>query len=206
MKSVVKDVLWTLLFAAVAFILLRISVQTVRIQMTSMEPHIQPGDWIMIDKLSYRFGDPRRGDVIVFRPPPGVEIGQDLIKRIIGKPGDTVEIRNNTVFVNGAALQEPYVATSPHYTMAAKTIPVGEYFVLGDNRDVSYDSHYGWLVSRNEIVGRAWIIIWPRSHWGRAPNYAQPGPDAAKKTFIDNIGLVSMSATKGAIEELSSNE
>ena len=177
MKSAIRDILWTLLFAIVAFLVLRASVQTVRVDLPSMEPTIQPGWWIMLNKVSYHFTDPKRGDIVVFDSP--INPAQDLIKRVIGLPGDTVEVKNNTVFVNGVPLQEPYVAIPPHYTMAPETIPAGQYFVLGDNRDVSIDSHYGWLVPRDKLVGRAWIVIWPPSKWGKAPNYSYLADTAA---------------------------
>ncbi|HLC23027.1 MAG TPA: signal peptidase I [Dehalococcoidia bacterium] len=171
MKSAIRDILWTLLFAIVAFLVLRASVQTVRIDLPSMEPTIKPGWWIMLNKISYHFTDPKRGDIVVFDAP--IDPGHDFIKRVIGLPGDTVEVKNNTVVVNGVTLQEPYVAYPPHYTLAPETIPAGQYFVLGDNRDVSIDSHYGWLVPRDKLVGKAWIVIWPPSKWGKAPNYSQ---------------------------------
>ena len=189
-KSAIRDILWTLLFAVVAFLMLRASVQTVRVDMASMEPTIQPGWWIMLNKVSYHFTDPKRGDIVVFDSP--INSGQDLIKRVIGLPGDTVEVKNNTVFVNGVPLQEPYVAIPPHYTMAPETIPAGQYFVLGDNRDVSIDSHYGWLVPRDKLVGRAWIVIWPPSKWGKAPNY----PQLVNRTAPDSPQGVAALATR----------
>ncbi len=177
MKSAVADILWTILIALVAFLLLRISIQSIKIDMPSMKPTIQPGWWVMLNKVTYRFAEPQRGDIIVFHAPAAVEPGKDFIKRIIGKPGDKVEIRNSTVFVNGIGLREPY-AQPLHYTMASGTIPPDSYFVLGDNRDISVDSHYGWFVPRKDIVGKAWFIMWPPAQWGRAPNYSQIGPDA----------------------------
>ncbi|MBI2957787.1 MAG: signal peptidase I [Chloroflexi bacterium] len=171
MKSAIIDILWTVGIAVVAFILLRLSVQTIRVDMPSMEPLIQPGYWIVLDKLSFRFRGPDRGEIIVLHAPPTVEPGKDFIKRVIGLPGDTVEVRNNKVIVNGVAIVEPYLASPPHYTLAPWKIPAGQYFVLGDNRDISIDSHYGWLVPRETIVGRAWVVIWPAERWGKAPNY-----------------------------------
>lgn len=176
MKSAILDIVWTLLIAVAAFVALRVSILTIKIDQTSMEPNIYPGYWVVLSKLSYRFGDPQRGDVIVLHAPPTVEAGKDFIKRIIGLPGDTVEIKNETVFVNGVPLQEPYLAAPATYTMAPVKVPPGQYFVLGDNRDISVDSHYGWFVPRNTIVGKAWIIIWPPGKWGRAPNYHFPSP------------------------------
>jgi len=169
MKSAMRDILWTILFAAIAFILLRVSVQTFRVEMPSMQPSIQPGVWVVVDKVGYRFGSLQRGDIIVFKAPE--DAGRDFIKRIIAIPDDTVEVKNQKVYVNGVALNEPYLTNPPHYTSPLQKIPSGEYFVLGDNRDISVDSHLGWLVPESNIIGRAWLIIWPSSQWGRAPHY-----------------------------------
>lgn len=171
MKSALTDILWTVLFAVLAFFALRASIQTFIVGQTSMLPNVQPGWWVMVDKLSYRFTEPRRGDIIIFKPPYEVGQGGDFIKRLIAVPGDTVEVRGLKVYINGVPLTEPYLVNVPHYTMSARTIPEDEYFVLGDNRDTSTDSHYGWLVPRDDIVGRGWIIMWPPSQWGRAPNH-----------------------------------
>jgi len=171
MKSALSDILWTLLFAVLAFFALRFSIQTFKVDMTSMVPTIEPGWWVVVDKLSYRFTSPRHGDIVVFEPPYDVGQGRDFIKRLIALPGDTVEVKGSKVYVNGTALSEPYLATPPHYTMAPRKIPEGQYFVLGDNRDLSTDSHYGWLVPRDAFVGRGWIVMWPPAQWGRAPNY-----------------------------------
>lgn len=176
MKTAIIDILWTLAIAIAAFFLLRLSVQTIRVDMPSMEPNVMPGYWIMLDKVSYRFHDPRRGDVIVLHAPPTVEPGKDFIKRVIGEPGDTVEIKNQTVFINGQPLEEPYLASPPHYTMSLVTVPENQFFVLGDNRDISVDSHYGWFVPKSTVVGRAWLIVYPFGKFGRAPNYPLKNP------------------------------
>lgn len=179
MKSATLDIVWTLVIAIVAFVLLRISILTIKVDQPSMEPNIYPGYWIVLSKLAYHFGDPQRGDVIVLHAPPTVEAGKDFIKRVIGLPGETVEIRNLTVFVNGEPLPEPYLAAQPHYTMAAVKVPPGQYFVLGDNRDISVDSHHGWFVPRNTIAGKAWVVLWPPGKWGRAPNFHFPARGSA---------------------------
>lgn len=123
----------------------------------------------MVSKATYSFGEPQRGDIIVLHDPQ--DPNTDLIKRIIALPGDTVEVKDNTVFVNGTALVEPYVMEPPHYFMLPKEIPAGEYFVLGDNRNNSSDSHRGWTLPRKNIIGKAWITYWPPYRWRAMKHY-----------------------------------
>ena len=84
---------------------------------------------------------------------------------------EVIEINNGTVFINGTALEEPYIAEAPNYNMGARKIPEGEYFVLGDNRNNSNDSHTGWTLPQENIIGNAWISIWPVEEWGLVPNH-----------------------------------
>ncbi|MBM3155065.1 MAG: signal peptidase I [Chloroflexi bacterium] len=128
----------------------------------SMLPAIHPGDRIVVNKLAYSFGDIERGDIIVFFSPL---YNKDLIKRVTAIPGDRVEVRGGKVYVNGAALEEPYVWQSPGYLMREQTIPADNYFVLGDNRNYSDDSHKGWHVHRGDIAGKAWVVYWPPRRW-----------------------------------------
>ena len=114
-------------------------------------------------------GEPKRGDVIIFQAP--TDSSEDFIKRIIGLPGDTVEIRGGNVYVNGVKLDEPYIMSPPSYTVEKRKVPDGEYFVLGDNRNHSNDSHNGWYASRQEIHGKAWLSSWPPKLWGVVPDY-----------------------------------
>ncbi|MBI2854367.1 MAG: signal peptidase I [Chloroflexi bacterium] len=169
MKSTVRDMLWTVLFAVIAFLLLRISIQTFRVDQPSMQPNVQPGWWVVVNKVSYRIGDPKPGDVIIFNAP--IDMERDFIKRVIAGPGQTVEVKGTRVYVDGKAVDEPYIKNIAHYSMPPTVVPPGDYFVLGDNRDLSVDSHYGWYVPRDSIVGKAWLVIWPPSNWGLAPNY-----------------------------------
>jgi signal peptidase I len=169
MKPFVRELLITIGIAVIIFIGARQTIQTYEVFQTSMEPSFHPGQRVVVSKVAYVFGEPKRGDVIVFESPVEPE---DFIKRIIGLPGDTVEIRNGFVYVDGVALSEPYLAQAPDYTMAAVTIPDGEYFVLGDNRNFSNDSHTGWLVPTANIRGKAWLSTWPPNDWGVIPHYA----------------------------------
>ena len=124
----------------------------------SMSPTLAVGDRLIVEKLSYDFHPPRRGDIVVFKAPPELikqTIKDDLIKRVIGIPGDVVAINHGNVYVNGNELSEPYLAERPDYGYGPVTVPSDQYFVLGDNRNHSYDSHdWGFVPGRN-IIGHA---------------------------------------------------
>ena len=124
---------------------------------------------MLVSKAAYLFSEPERGEVIIFKPPGGRN--GDYIKRIIALPGDTVEIKSGTVYLNDKPLEEAYIRYEPKYTMEKTEIDAEEYFVLGDNRSNSNDSHTGWLVPRENIIGQAWVYIWPPTNWGLVPDY-----------------------------------
>jgi signal peptidase I len=176
---VLKEILVYVLIAAVLYVTLQVTMQNYTVVYTSMTPGIQPGDWIRVSKFNYWFGQPERGDVVVFDPPESQD-DVPYIKRVIGLPGDSVEVRDQKVWVNGKALDEPYLSRPTLYNMAPTRVPAGQYFVLGDNRNNSIDSHGGWTVPRENIVGRAWFTYWTPSRWGGVNNYPlAAGPPAA---------------------------
>ena len=174
MKTFIHDVLVPLLIALAVYCGFQFTLQQYVVQQTSMIPNLVEGQRLFINKVSYVWGKPGRGDIVVFRPPeaPG---STPLIKRIIGLPGETVEVEYGTVFINDMPLKEPYIKEAPRYQMAEYIVPQGQYFVLGDNRNSSRDSHYGWSVPEDNIIGRALFSIWPPGEWGMAPNYAYSG-------------------------------
>ena len=165
------------LIAMLLFIGLRLTIQSSFVDGPSMENTFQNGERLLVNKLAYKFSSPQRGDVIIFHPP--IPSASPFIKRVIGLPGERVEIENGAVTVvkpdgRTIILDEPYIRESPNYDYTSAVIPPNEYFVLGDNRNDSEDSHYGWFVSRDEIVGKVWLCIWPPHQWGLADNYRQP--------------------------------
>jgi len=164
MRKIFLEVLITLAVAVAIFFLLQATLQSFVIVERCMEPELQEGERVLVNKVVYNFHEPERGDVIILHPP----FNPDLvyIKRVIALPGDTVEVKDGAVYVNGTELDEPYLKEPPTYTYAEKKIPENEYFVLGDNRNNANDSHRGWTVPSENIIGKAWIIFWPPSEWG----------------------------------------
>lgn len=134
----------------------------------SMLPTLQINDRLIVDKLSYKFQDPQRGDIVVFSPTEVLskQYKDAFIKRIIGLPGDRVEVKNGRVYVNNQPLQEEYIAEPPQYNWGPEIVPQGQYLVLGDNRNNSYDSHFWGFVPRGNIIGRAIVRFWPPDRVG----------------------------------------
>jgi signal peptidase I len=136
----------------------------------SMLPTLQINDRLIIDKISYNFSNPKRGDIVVFNPTAALEqqkFKDAFIKRVIGLPGDRVDVRNGKVFINGKVLKEKYIDEAPKYNWSSTEltpdgiVPPGHYLVLGDNRNNSYDSHYWGFVPKDKIVGKAIVRFWP---------------------------------------------
>jgi signal peptidase I len=143
----------------------------------SMVATLEKGDRVLVNKLSYKLHDVNRGDVVVFERPPGEpDTGiKDLIKRVIGLPGETIELRDGRVIVDGRYLEEPYVhcptpqeqyCTQPLTGESTWTIPEGEVFVMGDNRAFSQDGRMFGPIDEDLIVGRAFVRVWPLDHLG----------------------------------------
>lgn len=132
----------------------------------SMVPTIQVQDRFLVDKLSCRFKNPQKGDIIVFRPPEEIKAQDDFVKRLIAVPGDKVEIKQGRLYVNNQPLQEPYVKEKMSYEFGPVIVPPNSYFVMGDNRNNSFDSHlWGAWLTRDHIIGKALFIYWPLKHF-----------------------------------------
>lgn len=160
---ILRDIVEAGVMALILFALLQATVQNTVVEGQSMEPNLEDGQRLLVSKLAYRFGDPDRGDIVVINSPRGT--GEKLIKRVVGLPGELIELRNGRVYIDGQMIDESY---HPYFGMRSyppTLIPLAHYFLLGDNRDHSGDSRVWGSVSKNLIIGRAWISMWPPDRW-----------------------------------------
>src|SRR5436305_2435350 len=169
-SSVRSAVEWVVIVVAALLAALLIKtflLQAFYIPSDSMNPTLVQKDRVLVNKLSYHFHDVYRGDIVVFKRPPGENDPKikDLIKRVIGLPGDTIEGRDGQIVVDGRVLNESYTAkNSPISDFPARKVPPGHFFVMGDNRGNSKDSRVFGPIAKSLIVGRAFIRVWPLSH------------------------------------------
>lgn len=171
----ILDVLETILLAAILFLSINALSARVRVEGFSMVPTLQDGEFVLVNRVAYRLGQPQRGDIIVFHHPSGQQ-HEDLIKRVIGLPGDSINVSNGTVTVNGTHLKEAYIAAPPSYT-GDWVVPDNQLFVLGDNRNNSSDSHQWGFVPQEDVIGKAVMIYWPLN----------------QVTLIQHLDLIAMS-------------
>ncbi|HLZ21287.1 MAG TPA: signal peptidase I [Ktedonobacterales bacterium] len=170
-----REILETVILTLLIFFAIHFSIQPYFVDGPSMQPNLHTGDLVMVNLLSYDFGTPQRGDVIVFHPPDEPKL--QYVKRIIGIPGDTVTVTPTAVYVDNVKLSEPYIYPlaagqdeSP-VAIPAQHLDTGQYFVLGDNRDNSRDSRYfPTPVTREMIIGKVELVAWPFSaiEWMRS--------------------------------------
>jgi signal peptidase I len=188
-----RELVETLLLALLIFLAVRSAVQNFKVEGESMLPSLDNGQYIIVNKLAYAqidlskfdwipffdsgdnplhhlFGTPERGDVIVFESPTNPD--RDFIKRVIGEPGDTVEIRDGVVFVNNEPLIEPYITGRTGCPCGPWEVAPGTYFVLGDHRNNSSDSRVIGAIKEDAIIGKALFSYWPLSDVGPAPNHS----------------------------------
>ena len=157
------DVLETLIWAVLLFVLINLVSARVRVDGASMLPTLTNGELVIVNKLAYRLGEPSRGDIIVFHFP--VDPSQEFIKRVIGLPGDQVNIHKGAILINGQRLEEPYLPVTTNYD-GDWTVGDDQLFVLGDNRNNSLDSHNWGTVPMDYVIGKALFIYWPLNSLG----------------------------------------
>lgn len=188
MRALIRELIETVVLALVIFLALQFTVQNFRVEGSSMRPTLDDGQYLLVNKIVYTrfdtdtidqflpFGDditdsdslfpfhpPRHGEVIIFRFPK--DPSRDFVKRVIGVPGDIVEIRDGQVYVNGERLYEPYIKNPDHSSMHPVRVPPDSFFVLGDNRRASNDSRDWGMVPAENVIGRAWVSYWPLEQW-----------------------------------------
>ena len=192
------DLAQTVLLAVAIFLGIRVVIQNFKVEGTSMEPSLHNGQYLIVIKAAYAridgtpfanilvrgtqpppqtpvylLGEPSRGDIAVFLSPTPGE--RDFIKRIIGVPGDKVEVKSGVTYLNGTALTEPYIRGPANYEVAPEVVPSGYYFVLGDNRPKSSDSHVWGFLPAGNLIGKAWLSYWPPPEWGLVPTVQLAG-------------------------------
>lgn len=191
-SSLIREIVETSLLAILVFLSVRASIQHYRVEGDSMDPSLENGEFLLVNSLVYskvnlsKFADwvpfwdpgppdvrhvfhgPQRGDIIILNPRQRAD--RDLVKRVIGVPGDRFEIRNGVVYIDGRELIEPYILEPWRGELEPIEIPRGFYFVMGDNRNNSADSRSFGLVDEDDIIGKALGSWWPKEKWGRAPN------------------------------------
>ena len=169
----IQENLFILMFALGLSLLIRVFVAEPRyIPSDSMIPTLEIGDRLVVEKVAYHFHQPQPGDIVVFIPPQslqqqGYSRNQAFIKRVIAQPGQTVEVRDGSVYIDGQPLDEAnYIAEPPHYQWGPKQVPDHQYFVMGDNRNDSNDSHIWGFLPQDNIIGRAMFRFWPFERLG----------------------------------------
>ena len=191
----------TALLTLVLFVLVRTVVLNFKVDGLSMAPTLAHGQYLLINRVAYLsveqgylawwpwpehcvntrcylFSPPRRGDIVVFWPPSSSQL--PYIKRVIGLPGERVEVRGGKVLIDDEALEEPYINGPVNYSAPPMTVPAGEYYVLGDNRNSSTNSHLFGVLPGDQIIGQAWLSYWPREAWGMLPPPAYQGAEGVE--------------------------
>jgi signal peptidase I len=176
LRSFIRETLETIALTLIIFVVIRAGVQNFRIEGYSMEPNFHDGQYLLISKVDYILHPPERGDVVVFMSPQ--DLSRDFIKRVIGLPGETVEIREGRVFINNKDLVQNYTVNQGSYNFGPVTVGPDQLFVLGDNRNNSSDSHSLGNLPRTDMIGKAWISYWPPQQWSiiQTPSFAESAP------------------------------
>jgi signal peptidase I len=168
-KSTILQILATLVVALLIFFGVQAIIESRVVEGSSMEVNLHDGERLIVVKAAYWFGEPQRGDVIIFTHPQ--DPTRTLVKRVIGLPGEEIEIRDDEVYINGSPLDEPYIKGTTS-TLSKTEVPEGYYFVMGDNRQASSDSRSWGLLPEGNIIGRVWLIYWPLGDWHIIDGYS----------------------------------
>jgi signal peptidase I len=167
--AALAEILQTILIAVLLFLAVNLVTARIRVEGNSMEPSLRDGQMVVVNRLAYRWSEPKRGDIVVFHFP--LDPSRRFIKRVIGLSGETIEARDGLVYVNGVGLHEPYLAAQPRYAGSWQVEP-DALFVLGDNRNNSDDSQNWGSLPMSEVIGKAVLIYWPLPDVGVIPHYS----------------------------------
>ena len=159
----IRELIETIAFTLLVFLLIRFAAQSFRVDGESMQPGLQTDEFVIVDKVTYLFHAPERGDIIVFHYP--LDTSRDFIKRVIGVPGDRVSTTSTGVIVDGQTLLEPYIRVPFNFESNTWKLGPHQFFVMGDNRDNSLDSRSWGLLDKSYIVGKVEAVYWPVTNW-----------------------------------------
>lgn len=174
-SSFLRELMETFLLVVAIFTLVNLSTARFVVEGSSMEPNFFTDEFVIVSRLAYIIGEPERGDVIVFHFDE--DTNRDFIKRVVGLPGEYIEVLDGRVYVNGTLLDEPYIDTFCNCRDKDWLLGEDEFFVLGDNRNSSQDSFDFGPIDREQIIGRAWIRYWPPEAWSAIPHHDYDLPD-----------------------------
>lgn len=172
MRGIIREVVITIVLALLFFVAIRSVVHNFEVNGYSMEPTLHDGQFVIVSKAAYWFGDPKRGDIVVFDAP---DVDHDVIHRIVALPGERVEIRGGQLYIDGKQMDEPYIDGATN--VPPTDIEEDNYFIIGDNR--RHSTYHE--VSRDTIVGKAWLIYWPMGDWGFVSNHSWKSDDTEKE-------------------------
>lgn len=177
-RGFLREALETIVLVAAIYALVNLASVRFIVEGPSMQPNFETGQVLVVSRVNYLLGDPQRGEIIVFNPPGQSPEDPPYIKRVIGLPGETVEIRDTNVYINGVKLEEPYInEPCSEDRCPDKTWELGanEYFMMGDNRNHSSDSRvFSTPVTRDRIIGEALIRYWPPEDWALVSHIRYP--------------------------------
>ena len=159
----IRELIETIAFTLLIFLVIRFAAQSFRVDGESMEPGFHTDEYVLVDKVTYLFHAPERGDIIVFHYP--LDTSRDFIKRVIGVPGDVVSTTSNDVIVDGQTLHEPYISVPFNFASDKWKLGPNQFFVMGDNRNNSLDSRSWGLLDKSYIVGKVVAVYWPVTNW-----------------------------------------
>lgn len=166
----IRELIETIALTLIIFLVIRFAAQSFRVDGASMQPGLHTDEFVIVDKMSYLFQSPQRGDVIVFHYP--LDTSKDFIKRIIGLPGDTIHITSTSVIVDGQTLHEPYISLPSNFENYTWNLGPDQFFVMGDHRDNSLDSRSWGPLDRSFIIGKAVAVYWPVNDWELINTYS----------------------------------